>query len=361
MNKTYLGDPARVLSRFDAWWSHEKIGRPLLRVVAKKRGAAELPDFQSLEAKYLDVDAIVARQRAYFESRVFLGDAYPSLSLDLGPGSMALYLGGEPVFAEDTVWYRESLESPEEFQTLRYDPQNPWLVRHLSMIRRAVALASGDFLINIPDIIENLDILSALRGPQNLCYDLADDPELVKAGVEKIDECYFRYYDAFYDQVKDSDGSSSFTAFDIWGSGRTAKIQCDFCALISPRDFRALVQPSLQKQCRRLDHTVYHLDGPDARRHLDALMEIEELDALQWTCGAGQPDGASERWYPIYDKVAGAGKSLWIRLEDGTPDDWYKNAMRLVSLYGADRLYLLFPEFDDERAARDFVSAMGEV
>ena len=48
----------------------------------------------------------------------------------------------------------------------------------------------------------------------------------------------------------------------------------------------------------RLDHSLYHLDGPDAIKHVPALMELEKLDALQWTCGAGQPDGACPRWYP---------------------------------------------------------------
>ena len=57
--------------------------------------------------------------------------------------------------------------------------------------------------------------------------------------------------------------------------------------------------PSLQQQCQKLDYTLYHLDGPDAIKHLDALMEIEELDALQWTPGAGKPDGGDELWYPI--------------------------------------------------------------
>jgi 5-methyltetrahydrofolate--homocysteine methyltransferase len=81
-------------------------------------------------------------------------------------------------------------------------------------------------------------------------------------------------------------------------------------------------------------------------------MEIEELDALQWTPGAGQPDGGDERWYPIYDRVKKANKSLWISLENGGLEDWIKKSDKLVRRYGSDGLYLLFPIMEEEEALR---------
>ncbi len=222
----------------------------------------------------------------------------------------------------------------------------------MQMIKEAKKLANEDFIINIPDLVENVDILSALRGPQPLCYDLVDEPEMIKELVNQLDEIYFTYYNSIYDIVKLSDKSSSFTAFRIWGPGRTAKIQCDFCALMSPQQFRDFVQESLRKQCKYLNHSLYHLDGPDAIKHLDALMEIKELDAVQWTAGAGQVDGGNPKWYPIYDKVIGAGKSMWISIEDGTFEDWVISADNLVKRYGPGRLYLLFPEMEEEQAIR---------
>jgi len=62
--------------------------------------------------------------------------------------------------------------------------------------------------------------------------------------------------------------------------------------MLSPGQFRKFVLPSLEKQTRRLDHSLYHLDGKDAIRHVPALMELERPDALQWTRGPGPPDGA---------------------------------------------------------------------
>ena len=216
-------------------------------------------------------------------------------------------------------------------------------------------------MVNIPDIVENFDILSALRGPQNLCFDLMESPEIIGKLINQLDDLYFRYYDVMYEIVKDSDDSSSYTGFMVWGPGRTAKVQCDFCALISPEHFREYAQPSLRKQCQQLDNSIYHLDGPGAIRHVPAIMEIAELKALQWTCGDGQPDGGCERWYPIYDQVREAGKNLWVYLCDGDSSNWVESSRRLVRRYGPDCFYFIFPDFEDKKTAEEASSAIREV
>ena len=340
--------------RFAAWWKGDSTDRPLMRVVAriedpsvKPRPLDEPKDPADI---YLNVDFLVEEYRNYCSTRVFLAESFPAVDLNLGAGSMALYLGSEPEFRWDTLWFQECIEDYDAWGPLQYDPENHWWQAHLRIISRAQELAAGDFLINIPDIGEGLDILSAMRGPQDLCIDLMDNPSAVGQRVKELDSLYFRYYDPMYELTKDQSGGSSFTAFYIWGPGKTAKIQCDFSALISPGQYREFALPSLRLQCQQLDFSLYHLDGPDAIRHLDALMEIEELNALQWTAGAGQPDGGNERWYAIYDKVKDAGKSLWVEIHDGDLHDWIQTADRFVKRYGVDGLYLLFPDMEAREA-----------
>ena len=120
--------------------------------------------------------------------------------------------------------------------------------------------------------------------------------------------------------------------------------------MMSPDQFSVLAIPSLTNQCKRTDFSLYHLDGPDAIRHVDALMGIEELNALQWTAGAGQPDGGWEGWYEIYDKVRAAGKSLHISIYDGTSDHVFDRANEIIRRYGSDGIYFLFPEMELETA-----------
>ena len=361
MNLEYCPNWEQTKKRFTAWWKHEKLDTPLMRIAAGGKPAANLPTVEPYSSDmdlYLNAEKITRNYENYCKTHYFLEDAFPAVSLDIGPGSMAVYLGAEPRFSDKTVWFEKCVDDWDTYGDLKYDPDAHWFKTHLDMIKTAVRIADGNFLINIPDIVENLDILSAMRGSQNLCYDIMDKPAAIKKLVNQVDDLYFKYYDAFYDAVKDTDGSSAYTAFMIWGPGRTAKIQCDFCALISPEQFREYAQPSLRKQCQKLDNSVYHLDGPDAIKHVPALMEIKELNALQWTCGAGQPDGGNERWYPIYDQVAEAEKSLWVHFYDGGPKDWVSSCQRLIKRYGHEYFYFIFPDFNDKKAAEEAANAI---
>lgn len=341
--------------RFIAWWHHSKIDRPMMRVIARLEEPIEplepvVPP-KTPEDFHLDVERKVKELRNFCRTHTFLAESFPSLSINIGPGSMATYLGSEPVFSWDTVWYTPCVKNTwQEWGPLKYDENNYWWRRHIELICKAKELAGDDFLVNIPDIIESIDILSALRGAQDLIYDLIDTPDIIKDYIKQIDELYFRYYDAMYDIVKDEEGGSSYTVFSIWGPGKTAKVQCDFSAVMSPKQFQEFFVPSLAYQCSKLDYTLYHLDGPDAIKHLPAILSVKDLDAVQWTPGAGKPDGGSEDWYPIYDMVKKAGKSLWISIDGGSFDEIVRKADRIVRRYGSDGLYLLFPEMDLEPA-----------
>ncbi|NLM76657.1 MAG: trimethylamine corrinoid protein 2 [Ruminococcaceae bacterium] len=332
--------------RFEAWWQRDPVDSPLLHLVVRLDEPIEPLEpeepFRCPEDRYLDIEQLVIRRRNFYRTHLLLAEAIPQISLDLGPGSLALYLGSEPGFAWDTVWYNACIHDLAAWPKLTYDPDNTWLQQHMAMFNRAQSLIGPDLWLNMPDLIENLDILAALRDPQTLLFDLMDTPELVLTRLQELDDLYFTYFDLFY-QLIQREGSNTYTAFNIWGPGRTAKVQCDFSAMIGPDAFKTFVQPTLRTQCRRLDQSLYHLDGPDAIRHVPALMEIDELNALQWTCGAGQPDGGNDRWLPIYDQVRESGKGLHISIYDGGVQDWLAHALKLVRRYGPEGLYLLFP------------------
>lgn len=46
----------------------------------------------------------------------------------------------------------------------------------------------------------------------------------------------------------------------------------------------------LDRTCQWLDRAIYHLDGMEQIRHIDALMSVKKLDMIQWTQVDGQPD-----------------------------------------------------------------------
>lgn len=357
------------------YWKQQNTGRPLMCVIARKpevekfsggkpvEGGCKdiicqglfynLPEklkWKSMEDKYQNAEQIVGRYRHFCETHEFLGESFPNLNVDFGPGSLAAYLGSDISFKEDTIWFHPCIEDWDEVPAFRFDPENPWFQKHLALVKRCRELAGDDFYVDMPDLMENLDVLASLKNAQELLCDMLEDPDSIKERVRQVDDIYYEYYDRFYDTIKDTEGGNAYTVFQIWGPGRTVKMQCDLSAMISPDYFRDFVQESLRRQAQGADQVLYHLDGPQAIRHLDALMEIEEIDALQWTSGDAGPDGTLEEWDAIYDKARAAGKSLWIKVYSGEFEDWLRNVDRIVQKYGSHSLFLMFPEMSMEQA-----------
>lgn len=353
----YKKNWSEAKAKWEQYWKRQNTGRPLMCIIANKEeemdaDRAEALRSKDMEDKYLNAERIVERFRYFCETHEFMAESFPNLSIDFGPGSMAGYLGCNIVFNKNTVWFEEFVEDWLEYKDLEYDPENEWFKRHLELFRRVKELAGDDFYIGIPDIMENIDVLASMRGAQNTIFDMVDEPEEMTRRIGQIDDIYFKYYDQFYDIVKDEVKGSCYTVFQIWGPGRTAKLQCDFSAMMSPDNFREFILPSLRKQAKQLDHVLYHLDGPDAIKHMDALMEIEEIDALQWTSGDYGPDGTFEQWYEIYDKAVAAGKGLWVKVYSGEVEEWLERLDKLVSRYGSNALFLYFSPMPLERARR---------
>ena len=357
--------------KWENYWKHQNTGRPLMSIVARKPDIEEsyqealkankktyysvcqgndytLPEelmYQDMEDKYQNAERMVARYRHFCETHLFLGESFPNINVDFGPGSLASYVGSEIVFNEDTVWFEECVEDWETTPPLVFDPENKWWKKHYQLVKDIKALAKDDFYIGMPDLMENIDVLASLRGAQNTIFDMMDEPEEVTERIRQVSAIYFKYFDRFFELTKnEADQGSCYTVFQIWGPGKTAKLQCDFAAMMSPDQYREFIVEPLREQAKQLDNVLYHLDGPDCIRHLDAIMEIEEIDALQWTSGDYGPDGTYEEWDQIYDKARAAGKSLWIKVYSGELEDWIKNVDRIVKRYGSHSLFLHFPE-----------------
>lgn len=361
--------------KFTNFWHQCNTGRPLMRIIARKpeiehfsdgkphEGGNEdvfcqgmyydLPEelkWKDMEDKYRNAKRVVERYRDFCEKHLFLAEAFPNIETAYGPGSLAAYLGSEIGFKEDTVWFEPCIEDWEDAPELTFDPENKWFADHIRFVQEVKALAGEDFCVDLPDLMENIDVLSSLRGAQDLMMDTIEDPEEIEERVKQVTKAYLACYKRFYETVRDKEGASSFSCFQIWAPGRLAKLQCDASAMISADAFREFVLDSLKEQTEHLDYVMYHLDGPGAIKHLDALMEIDGINALQWTPGDTGPDGTCPDWDPIYDKVIRAGKSLWIKVYTGGPEDWIRNMERIVKRYGSSSVFFFLPEMSYEQA-----------
>lgn len=295
------------------WWNREG---PWLSVFAPKdKPWEELecpPQPTDLEMRWLDPYYRVKRA-IYGVSRTYYGgEAFPQIDVNIGPGSLGTFIGSEPGLAWDTVWYHTCIDDPESYPEIRFDADGYWFNVHRVLLETGVRLSQGRYLVGMPDLIENIDILSQMRDPQTLMVDLIERPEWVERCVTQINRVYFDAFDKLYEVIRTPWGGNAFCAFDIWGPGKTAKLQCDASAMFSADMYKRFVVPALTEQCRWLDYSMYHLDGTQAMHHLDTLLSIEALDAIEWTPQSGIEPGGHARWYPMYRKILDAGKGVQV-------------------------------------------------
>ncbi|MBI2939158.1 MAG: hypothetical protein HYY04_01865 [Chloroflexi bacterium] len=313
----YKEDWEAAQPHFIAWWRGEILDRVALAVRAPRDvplgETADLPEPEDVFTYWTDPDYRLGQAQRVFNRTAYLGEAFPFFAPHIGPGSMALYVGSQPTLDKRTVWYNPITDDLTTPLTLRYDPDNEWWRINQRLVEESVCRGRGRFLTTHPDIIENLDIVASLRGTQELLVDLCDHPDSVHVVQRQVLDLYFRYFDEVYDLISPvTPGGGCASLFQVWGPGSTAKVQCDFAAMISPRTFEAFVAPYLDEQCRRLNYSVFHLDGPHCICHVDVLLNIPRLNAIQWTPGAGVDGTGSPRWYDLYRKILRGGKSVLI-------------------------------------------------
>ena len=332
---------------FVEWWNGEGLILGMGGAPPASQPHAALPDpgpAPSIEDGYTDIQRRAQRNHYQLSRQGYPADVIPVSDTDIGPGSLALLLGSDPGFSPETVWYEPFMHDdpqPEKRPPLRFDPQNRWWQVLEATLKACAALGDGKYVVGCPDLIENIDTLASLRGSQTLLLDMIERPNWVLDKLAEINQVYFQVYDRIYDLIKLPGGGAVFGAFRIWGPGKTAKVQCDASAM-----FEQFVVPALAEQCAWLDYSMFHLDGEHCIRHLDALLAIDALDAIEWTPNPKVPSGGDPAWYGMYRRILDAGKS--VQAVGVKPEE----VLPLLDAVGGKGMYLM-TTFESEAHAEE--------
>jgi hypothetical protein len=103
----------------------------------------------------------------------------------------------------------------------------------------------------------------------------------------------------------------SVTWVNIPSFGKMHIPSCDFSAMISGGQFIEFTMPGLVKECMHMDHNIFHFDGKDVARHLDQILTLPKLQAIQWVQGVGL-DTPILQWIPLIKKIQAAGKGVVV-------------------------------------------------
>jgi len=316
-------DFQRCMERIEAWFNHQVIDRPPVRFT---RHNAE---FESLDGawrsawkgqkdRWFDVDYQLEKFLTQVQNKYYHGETFPVFWPNLGPNVFAGLYGCPLEFAEVTSWGQPILADYDTPLSLNW--RSEYLLKLIELTHTALELCPGKFLVGYTDLHPGLDWLAALRGAQATLFDLLDFPERLDGFLQQCSNDFLEVYD-FFDAILKEANQPSVTWMAIPAYGRLHIPSSDFSAMISPKQHRRFAQPWLEREVQAMTHNIFHVDGKGVANQMDLILELPNVQALQWVQGVGD-DAPIMQWVPLIRRIQAAGKSVVVDLTPAELEDF---------------------------------------
>lgn len=303
----------QAMQRINAWYAQAIIDRPPVRFSRHNADFDVVDDssrWPDQRARWYDVEYQVERYMRQIEGKTFHGETFPVFWPNLGPNFFAGLFGCRLEFGDVTSWADQILS--DYTQDVVLDWQSEYLRKIDALTQHALERCEHRFMVGYTDLHPGIDWLAALRGSEPLCLDLFDTPDEIKQVLSLSTPAFLAIYDHFDAQLK-AKQQPSVSWMAIPAFGRMHIPSCDFATMISPQQFRDFVFPAICEEVVAMTHNVFHMDGKGVARHLDAILELPNVQAIQWVQGVGT-DQPILQWIPLIKRIQAAGRSVVVDL-----------------------------------------------
>lgn len=326
-------------ARYDAWWQGTMLDRPPVYLTVRRKSPRWTPDPPKFGADYerqlFDPDAIVARIEAELAVTDYVADAFPVWQRGLNTAYTAAFCGAPLEYADDTIWVHPCVEDWSTANLPRFDPSHPIHRRCVEVAEAVESQRNGRWAPAIPDLIDAGSTMLQLRGSEQMLFDLIEEAPGLMEYRDALGQVWRDAF-AWWRAKDDADGVSGHTGWwRLYTSAKYGLIQSDVSALLSPRLFEAFVRPELEATSAWLGHSIFHMDGPGELVHLDALLDLAHITAIQWQPGDGQP--TCSNWVPLLQKIQARGKGLQLFV-------WPHDVPGIVANLSPHGVMLWFPD-----------------
>ena len=301
------------LARQDAFWDKAIIDRPVVEIIYGK-DPAECPapverTYASQRERWMDAERVAEEAVARVQNTAYFGDALPRAWPNLGPEVFSAFFGMEMEYTETTSWGVPIIEDWADTGHVRFSEDNVYWRKLEEMTDALLAAGEGLFYVGLSDLHPGGDALAAFRDPMDLNTDLVLTPTPIKEMLAYVTQMYKEVYDRYFQKLRTA-GHACTTWLGIVSSKKWYVPSNDFSCMVSEAMFEEFFLPGIIDECEHMEASIYHLDGPDALRHLDSLLGIDSLNAIQWVAGAGR--GGATDWIPVYKRCQAAGKGIQL-------------------------------------------------
>lgn len=311
----HVPDWEKRIARQDAVWHNAILDRPVVcMAVPRKKPLVPKPVERTYARRrdwWMDGQRVAEAATARALNTEWLGDSLPTAPTNLGPEVFSAFFGQEMEYGETTSWSIPILHDWADVGKVHFSRDNVYYKNLQEMTAVLLEAGKGKFYTGLTDFHPGGDCIAAWRDPQNFAIDMIEHVDEVKRLLGYITDVYLQVYDEFYEWLRRE--HQAITCWAGYVSSRKWYVPSnDFSCMVSKQMFDDVFLPSIVAECRHYEASIYHLDGPSALHHLDSLLAIKELNAIQWVYGAGR--GRATDWLHVYKKCQAAGKGVQIHI-----------------------------------------------
>lgn len=354
---TLKPDFAKTIARFEAWWFGEILDRApvTVSVLPRRKYGGPISSHRSWRDRWLDAEFNVAQSIAWMEQMDWVADSFPVFAANLGPEITSTLFGCELEFGETTSWSRPIVHDPRDWEgiiAMKPDFANTYWQTIERSTELAIEQCAGRYVVGLTDLHGSYDMLCGLREPMDLCMDLVDCAELIERAGRQMAKAYVECFNRQRARLAAA-GFGSTTWLPMYHEGAAYVPSCDFWCMVSPQIARERIFPTIVEEMKPLARSIFHLDGPQALKHFEVVLELPNLHAVQWVYGAGR--GPAARWLDVYRRIRAARKSL--QLIAATPAD----ALDVMNEIGARGVWVTVEKpFDSVGEAERFLEEIAK-
>lgn len=316
-------DLEACMERVAAWFEGVLLDRPPIRFSrhnAEYERKIHVGRWPTLRERWFDAQYQLDCFQKELAARHFHAETFPVFWPNLGPNVFASCYGCPTVYEETTAWAQSILRDPDTEVLPAFDWDCEYVRKLDEMTDLALENSQGKFLVGYTDLHPGLDWVAALRGSEALLYDVMDRPEQVLNWICSGEADFQRLYRRYHEKLSAA-GQPSVTWMNIPVYGKMHIPSCDFSSMISEELFMDLAFEGLAKETASMDYNIFHVDGKGVARHIDRILELPKLHAIQWVQGVGA-DAPILQWIGLIQKIQAAGKGIVADLTPGELDSF---------------------------------------
>ena len=304
VNLENMPDFNRSMQRIYAWFEGQIIDRAPIRFQAHnafvEEANAAYPS-PHLKDRWFDAEFQVQTYLKTIGDRTFHAETFPVFWPNLGPEVYAAFYGTDLEYGEVTAWSKRLVHDWSDISRIKLDMNCQYMKKLEELTRCALDRCRGKSLIGYTDLHPGVDCAAAWRRPEQFCMDLIEEPDNAKKLIALASADFELIYNHF-DSLLKAEKQLSVSWMGIPSFGRMHIPSCDFSALISAKHFEEFCLPVFESELKTTTHNVFHVDGKNVARHINRILDIPGVHAIQWVQGVGD-DYPIMQWVPFIKQI----------------------------------------------------------